>query len=225
MPVVHVSTVIGWAALLVVPALAEAPPPSRPLAGVQTFAPPPSRPPPNERSELSTALCGDRGLRGEELPTIAEEGGCGVETPVRLESAAGVVLEPPAVLACETARALIAWLKDVAIPSFRDQGGGLQGLTVADAYSCRNRNRAAKGELSEHALGRAIDIGAFHLQDGSIVTVREGWNSPPWSKTLRDLHERSCGPFGTVLGPDSNPLHADHFHFDAEVRRSGPWCE
>ena len=159
------------------------------------------------------------------MPAIAGESGCGVDAPVRLGSAAGVALEPPAVVACETGRAMIAWLKGAAIPVFADKGADLQALVVADAYSCRNRNRASKGKLSEHALGHAIDIGAFRLRDGRTVTVREGWSSPPWGATLRRLRDAGCGPFGTVLGPGSNPLHADHLHFDVEARRSGPWCE
>ena len=120
---------------------------------------------------------------------------------------------------------MIAWLKGTAIPVFTDKGADLQALVVADAYSCRNRNRASNGKLSEHALGHAIDISAFRLRDGRTVTVNDGWSSPEWGATLRRLREGGCGPFGTVLGPGSNPLHADHLHFDVEARRSGPWCE
>ena len=57
------------------------------------------------------------------------------------------------------------------------------------------------------------------------MSVREGWGSEAWGKTLRRLHNSACGPFGTVLGPEANALHADHLHFDTEERRSGPWCE
>jgi len=28
-----------------------------------------------------------------------------------------------------------------------------------------------------------------------------------------------------VLGPEANPLHADHLHLDAADRKSGPYCE
>ena len=134
-------------------------------------------------------------------------------------------LEPPAVLACETVLAIKAWLRGAAIAVFADKGAELQALVVADAYSCRNRNRAAEGKLSEHALGHAIDIEAFRLRDGRTITVSEGWSSPEWGAPLRRLRDAGCGPFGTVLGPGSNPLHADHLHFDVEARRSGPWCE
>ena len=31
---------------------------------------------------------------------------------------------------------------------------------------------------------------------------------------LRRLHKGACGTFGTVLGPDANEAHRNHFHFD-----------
>ena len=92
------------------------------------------------------------------------------------------------------------------------------------ARDLSRNTRDEHGELSEHALGNAIDIAGFRLGDGSIVTVREGWGSPEWGPTLRRLHRAGCGPFGTALGPEANPLHADHLHFDVETRRSGPYC-
>jgi hypothetical protein len=187
------------AAFLGMPAIAEAPPPPRPSP--------------------ASEVCGDPVLAGTQLPAIVEEGGCGIAAPVSLAAAAGVALEPPATVACGTARALGAWLEGSAAFA-----AGLEAIVVVDAYSCRNRNRAEDGELSEHALGNGIDIAGFRLGDGTIVTVREGWSSPEWGPTLRRLHRAGCGPFGTALGPDANPLHADHLHFDVETRRSGPYC-
>lgn len=180
------------------------------------------RPPPRPRAPAE--VCGDPALVGVPAPAIAEPGGCGIAAPVRLSAAAGVALEPPALLACGTARALAAWLDGGAKPEFAKAGAPLAALTVVDAYSCRNRNRAAQGKLSEHARGHAIDIAGFRLADGTTVTVGDGWASPTWGAVLRRLHDAGCGPFGTVLGPEANPLHADHLHLDVEARRSGPYC-
>ena len=127
------SATIGLAALLTGPALAEAPPRPRPPA-----VPLLTRPQQQRQPEPAGALCGDSGLRGERLPAIAEEGDCGVDAPMRLVSAAGVALEPPAVVACETAHAMIAWLEGAAITVFAAKGVDLEALVVADAYSCRN---------------------------------------------------------------------------------------
>ena len=150
------------------------------------------RPSPATRPESAT-LCGDPALLGETLAPIAEDGGCGVARPVRLEAAAGVTLDPPAVLACATARALAAWLEREAIPAFSGKGE-LAALGVADAYACRNRNRAATGKLSEHARGNALDIGSFTLRDGRTLRVGDGWRSAEWGDTLRRLRESACGP-------------------------------
>lgn len=42
---------------------------------------------------------------------------------------------------------------------------------------------------------------------------------------LRRVHVRSCGIFKTVLGPEANEAHRDHFHVDLARRRSGTFCE
>ena len=130
---------------------------------------------PLPRPSPAGEVCGEPALLGTPEPVIAGEGGCGVAAPVRLSSAAGVALEPPAVMACETARALAAWMEAGPSPVFAEAGERLEAVTVVDAYSCRNRNRAEAGKLSEHALGHAVDIGGFRLEGGAVVMVREGW--------------------------------------------------
>jgi hypothetical protein len=42
---------------------------------------------------------------------------------------------------------------------------------------------------------------------------------------LRRLHKGACGVFGTVLGPEANEAHRDHFHFDLAHRRSSSFCQ
>ena len=183
-----------------------------------------AEPRPRPRPVPPGEVCGDPALVGTRLPRIEAEGGCGVAAPVSLAAAAGVGLEPPATVACGTARALAAWLRRDGRARFAERGAELAALVVVDGYSCRNRNRAEEGELSEHALGGAIDVGGFRLGDGTVVSVGDGWGSPEWGATLRGIHRDACGVFGTVLGPEANPLHADHLHFDVERRRSGAYC-
>ena len=36
--------------------------------------------------------------------------------------------------------------------------------------------------------------------------------------------DAACEVFGTVLSPDYNAAHADHFHLDQEVRGWGGVC-
>jgi hypothetical protein len=46
----------------------------------------------------------------------------------------------------------------------------------------------------------------------------------PKTKFVTFLHEDACRRFGTVLGPDANAAHKNHFHLDMKKRRSG-YCE
>ena len=42
---------------------------------------------------------------------------------------------------------------------------------------------------------------------------------------LHRLHKGACGVFGTVLGPEANEAHRDHFHFDLATRRRSAFCQ
>jgi hypothetical protein len=42
---------------------------------------------------------------------------------------------------------------------------------------------------------------------------------------LRKVHDSACGVFGTVLGPEANDAHRDHFHLDMKARRHKAYCE
>lgn len=44
-------------------------------------------------------------------------------------------------------------------------------------------------------------------------------------KFLHKIHSGACGIFGTVLGPEANNAHRNHFHFDLAPRKRGPFCE
>jgi hypothetical protein len=45
------------------------------------------------------------------------------------------------------------------------------------------------------------------------------------SKFVTYLHEDACRHFGTVLGPNANEAHKDHFHLDMKKRRKSNFCE
>jgi hypothetical protein len=171
------------------------------------------------------ALCGDTRIRGEKIASIKGKiAGCGVTDPVRVISVAGISLSQQAIMDCETARTLADWVSSSAIPTFRGRGGGLDELKVAAHYSCRTRNSQPGAKISEHGKGHAIDISGFTLADGTMITVEEGWSSRRDRRVLERLHASACGPFGTVLGPNSDKFHKDHFHFDTARYRSGSYC-
>jgi len=176
-------------------------------------------------AESRGRLCGIRGLYGEELETITGRiGGCGIAEPIRLREVDGVTLAQPATINCDTAAALQTWLREAAQPAVGRRGGGIASLRVVASYACRTRNSQPGARLSEHALGNAIDIAAVNLRDGSSITVLQGWRDRRDGPILRAMHEGACGTFGTVLGPESDRFHQDHFHFDTAAYRSGAYC-
>lgn len=171
------------------------------------------------------AVCGDLSIQGEEIGRVKGKlRGCGVDEAVRVRSVSGVRLSQNSVMDCRTAKSLKRWLDQTAIPSFARAGGGLKGIKVAAHYSCRTRNNKSGAKISEHGKGRAIDISAFRLQNGAEITVLEGWRARNTKKVMRRLHKGACGPFGTVLGPNADRYHQDHFHFDTARYRSGTYC-
>ena len=88
------------------------------------------------------------------------------------------------------------------------------------AYSCRTRNSQRGARLSEHAYGRAIDIGGMWLSTGRRITVKQNWGKGSAGQYLRRIWKAACGPFKTVLGSDGDRFHQDHLHFDLAQRRS-----
>jgi hypothetical protein len=170
------------------------------------------------------AVCGDGRLAGRALAPVVGPGGCGVANPVRLRAVSGVALTPATDIDCETARALADWVETALQPAARSKAGVPVGsLKIAAGYACRRVNNRPAGRLSQHALGKAVDIAGFTLSDGRTVTLLEDWNGAH-GPLLRAVWRGACGPFGTVLGPEADRWHADHFHFDTARYRSGPYC-
>ncbi len=176
-------------------------------------------------AQASGRLCGIRGLQGEVIPPIASAvAGCGVVAPVRVTHVDGVKLSQGAIMDCETAAALHRWVGTGVKPAVGRTGGGVTGMRVAAHYICRPRNHRTGARVSEHGRGRAIDISAIQLADGTEMTVLRDWRDSPHSKALQTMHRAACGTFGTTLGPGSDGMHEDHFHFDTARHRNGPYC-
>lgn len=168
------------------------------------------------------ALCGNPGLTGRRVaPVTSSTSGCGIARPVKITAVNGLTLSQPATVDCATANSLSVWVDGAVKAAYRDA----RGLRVAASYSCRTRNHRAGARLSEHAKGKAIDISGITLASGRTVTLLEGWGRGADGRKLRRLHRAACGPFGTVLGPESDSYHRDHFHFDTASYRGGPYCK
>ncbi|MBS9717223.1 extensin family protein [Pseudohalocynthiibacter aestuariivivens] len=177
------------------------------------------------RQTRQGSVCGDRSIRGQEISSIRGRlRGCGVSSPVRITEIDGVSLTQPATINCETARALKTWINNGVRPAVGRLGGGVSSLRVIAHYSCRTRNNQPGARVSEHGRGKAVDIAAINLNNGSSLTVLTGWRDRTQRRVLRRIHSSACGPFGTVLGPDADRHHRDHFHLDTARHRGGSYC-
>jgi hypothetical protein len=108
------------------------------------------------------------------------------------------------------------WVQSVVIPAAqRHLGASVVELKIAASYSCRPMNHVDGARLSEHGHANAVDVSAFILADGRTVSVKSGWKGPyPEANFLHAVHQGGCSIFSTVLGPDYDANHHDHFHLD-----------
>lgn len=106
------------------------------------------------------------------------EGNCGLAAPISIRRIGvdKVEVQPPALVNCAMAKALDEWLVNVAQPAARETlGSPIIRLTGTSGYSCRNRNGAAGGPISEHAFGNALDVSGFVLADGRTIGLSSHW--------------------------------------------------
>jgi hypothetical protein len=155
---------------------------------------------------------------------------CGAIKPFAVSATASgaVALEPAALLRCPMVHALEYWMDQVVAPAARRHlRASVVAMTVAGSYSCRPMNGVDGALLSEHGHVNAIDISGFVLENGTVITVKEGWRGPlPERNFLRAAHGGACHVFTTVLGPDYDHRHHDHFHLDlARHTENGRICK
>lgn len=170
------------------------------------------------------AVCGSPDIQGDEVGSVPGRlAVCGIHKAVRVRSVADVRLSTPALMNCDTARALQVWTQSSVIPTFRKRGPVVE-MTVVGHYDCRTRNHKPGARISEHGKGKAIDIAGFVMADGEEITLLQGWRRKDTRALLEQVHRGACGPFGTVLGPRADRFHQDHFHFDTARYGTGPYC-
>ena len=160
------------------------------------------------------------------LPPVSDPKGCAIIDPVELSAIpGGAALKPPAALECQTALSVVIFLRDIAQrAAVTTLGSTLKTIVQDSAYVCRSRNGTTK--LSEHAFGRALDIGAFVTATGDTVSVKAAdAKDKKHDAFLAAIRTAACGPFTTVLGPGSDADHALHFHIDRAPRKGKPFCQ
>jgi hypothetical protein len=152
---------------------------------------------------------------------VAAKASCAIEVPVRLTSiktrvhtVTEVHLPEEPVVSCQFAERMTAWLGNLVAPLIAGRmSTDLRAVHTGLGYECRNRNGAAVGKLSAHAVGQAIDISAFELSSGKSIPIK-----PDGDETMQNVVDSvrtaACGWFTTVLGPGADAAHTDHLHVD-----------
>ncbi len=157
------------------------------------------------------------GAAFDRQPDTATPRGCGVATAVSL-MAMPTLLNRPVLVDCGLASALASWDRRVIQPAAQATfGQGVAQVHHYGGYVCRERRSG--GRLSEHAYGRAIDIAAFELEDGTVISVHRHWSAGDRRESfLRSVAAGACPYFSVVLSPNSDADHTNHLHLDV-----GPW--
>ena len=143
------------------------------------------------------------------------DGQCGIDEALRMKGGA-IPLNRPLLLACPTATSLVDFEAQVVVPAAKATlGHPVKVMTSAGSYDCRGQRSDHPERLSEHALGKAIDITGFTLEDGSRITVLQNWHGKDAKADfLHQVASGACKLFSVVLTPKSNALHKDHLHLD-----------
>lgn len=155
------------------------------------------------------------GAKAQRDSISSESEGCGMDEGLLLQQSR-ISYGGGIKLTCPATAALLMWERHVVAPAAKEHlGSDVTRVRHYGTYACRNVNHEKNGRRSGHARGDAIDIAGFDLADGRKVSVLKDWGKDtPEARFLADVHDGACGLFSTVLGPDYNALHANHFHFE-----------
>ena len=162
---------------------------------------------------------GGSGARFTPLPDRYDGNGCtnlGTVQLLALSSDDGeLALSNIGAVTCPVSQAFAGWARFGVDRAARQiLGAKLARIETFGSYNCRNV--AGTSRRSAHATASAIDISAFVLSDGRRVSVLDDWTdgSAAERQFLRTVQASACRRFGTVLGPEYNSAHRNHFHLE-----------
>ena len=168
-----------------------------------------------------------KSVRFAGLPSKSFDGGCRMIDTIKLMDF-GTPTTNLGAMTCPLASSFTDWARYAVAPAAKQYlGSEVVKIETMGTFNCRAVNGSRSGKLSEHAFANAVDVSAFVLRDGRRVSVLNGWRGSSEERAfLRRLHQSACKRFGTVLGPEYNAAHANHFHFDmARSNTNGtPYC-
>jgi hypothetical protein len=170
---------------------------------------------------------------------LREEQEKAAEAAAEAKAAAGEAEKAAAAAARAAARAPRGAKREEAkAEADRTQQAAQRKRGEAEKLEAERRDLMRTAEL--YRLGRGTDGGQPPRHQRSdkektagargltpVALVKDG--APPAigaeAAFLRQLHRGACATFGTVLGPDANEAHRNHFHFDLAHRKRSAFCE
>ncbi len=93
-----------------------------------------------------------------------------------------------------------------------------------DETAARSASPEAAAVKLTRGLPSAVAAAKAKAADPPSPPVAVEPTPDPKSEFLKLVHDKACQEFGTVLGPEANEAHKDHFHLDQKKRRSG-FCQ
>ncbi|MBI1404123.1 MAG: extensin [Porphyrobacter sp.] len=187
-------------------------PAPRMASAPQTYAP-------DAAERACLAELGASGARFEPLPDTYAAPGCNKLGTVQLSALAGdrssFGVSNLGAVRCDVAKAFGDWARFGVDRAARQiLGSPIARIETMGSYSCRNV--AGTERRSAHARAEAIDVAGFVLADGRRIVLKRDWQGGDAAtrRFLRVVHESACKRFATVLGPEYNAAHEDHFHLE-----------
>ena len=175
--------------------------------------------PPNPEERQCLAELGATQANFTPIPDRYFGGGCSTINAVNLSSlrsdTASLGLSNLGPVTCPLANTFAGWARFGVDRAARQiLGSKLVRIETMGSYNCRNVSGTSR--RSAHATANAIDVSAFVLADGRRVSVLGDWTSGTEAERrfLRVVQTSACKRFGTVLGPNYNAAHKNHFHLE-----------
>ena len=96
---------------------------------------------------------------------------------------------------------------------------------------------AKKPDAAHNVRTKTVTVVAVRIAASKVGALEDGDKSKtkpdeakkpekdPTSEFLHVAHDEACDIFGTVLGPDANAAHRDHFHLDMKERKYRSICQ
>lgn len=170
------------------------------------------------------ALLGLAGSLARPAPNRVIGTDCGYRDGTQIGGPGALPAPGGLVTSCPVAAALLLWEREVQAAARRELGTSVRRFVHAGSFSCRRLYGRATGGWSEHATADAVDILGFELADGRRLSVLRDWpDEGATGRFLRAARDRACLSFTTVLSPEYNQAHRDHFHLDTADRGAGGW--